>query len=280
MTAITTMAGDSVYGGVIPPLANGTTVWYYMYASDDSSTSSYDPPSAPAAAYVYTVGYTPPQLYINEILADNVMCCPDGYGDYDSWIELYNAEAEPVDLTGMYLTNDQADPTLFMISEGVIPAGGHMVFWADGEIGEGPDHTNFTLSATGGYVGLWDADTHPGPLDALSYGAQAGDVAYARIPDGTTAWFATALPTPEAPNAFCDCPDFCDVDVNGSINPVDVVLMVNYVYKQLDARHPLPDCPRENGDWDCDGQINPVDVVFFVNSVYRGWATVPCNPCE
>jgi len=272
-------ADDSEYGAVIPPVSDGTTVWYYLYASDDSSTTSFDPPSAPAAAYVYTVGYTPPQLYINEILADNTVCCPDEYSDYDGWIELYNAEAEPVDLTGMYLTNNPADPALFLIGDLTIPAGGFMVFWADGETGEGPTHTNFTLSEIGGSIGLWDADTHPGPLDTLSYGAQSGDVAYARIPDGSATWFSTAKPTPEQPNVFCDCSGFCDVDLDGTINPVDVVLMVNYVYKQLDARQPLPDCPMENGDWDCTGQVNPVDVVFYVNHVYRGWATTPCNPC-
>ena len=77
----------------------------------------------------------------------------------------------------------------------------------------------------------------------------------------------------------CDCGGFCDVDLNGQINPVDVVFMVNYVYKNQDARQQIPTCPGDNGDWDCGGTINPVDVVYYVNYVYKGQGSGPCDPC-
>jgi len=80
--------------------------------------------------------------------------------------------------------------------------------------------------------------------------------------------------------SLCDCADFCDLNQDGGINPTDVVYLVNYVYKDLDGRTPLPDCPQENGDWNCDGQINPVDVVYYANYVYRQIGDGPCDPCE
>jgi len=76
----------------------------------------------------------------------------------------------------------------------------------------------------------------------------------------------------------CDCRAFGDVNLDGTINPLDVIFMVNYVYKQQDQRQQLPRCPGENGDWDCTDTVNPVDIVFFVNYVYKLLGQ-PCNPC-
>ncbi len=77
-----------------------------------------------------------------------------------------------------------------------------------------------------------------------------------------------------------DCTGFCDLDANGELNPLDVSYLVNYVYKDLDARAVMDRCPRENGDWDCDGQVNPVDVSFYVNFVFKSLGDGPCDPCS
>ncbi len=76
----------------------------------------------------------------------------------------------------------------------------------------------------------------------------------------------------------CDCAGFGDVNLDDSITPLDVAIMVSYVYKSLDARQQLPSCPGDNGDWNCDGQITPLDVTFVVNYVYKSRGG-PCNPC-
>jgi hypothetical protein len=81
------------------------------------------------------------------------------------------------------------------------------------------------------------------------------------------------------PDFPCLCVDFCDCDGDHNINPVDVVYVVNFVYRNLDARRVLPYCPVQNGDWNCDGQVNPVDVVYYVNYVYKLWGPGPCSPC-
>ena len=79
----------------------------------------------------------------------------------------------------------------------------------------------------------------------------------------------------------CACPGLSDWNVDGMINPVDVVLIVNYVYKVWGAPPaPISGCPALNGDWSCDGIINPIDVVLSVNRVYKGWGGPPCDPCE
>ncbi len=76
----------------------------------------------------------------------------------------------------------------------------------------------------------------------------------------------------------CDCALFADLNLDGNIDPLDVALIVNFVYKDLDAIQEIDTCPASNGDWDCDGQINPLDVTFFVNYVYKELGA-PCDPC-
>ncbi len=78
---------------------------------------------------------------------------------------------------------------------------------------------------------------------------------------------------------ICDCLGFCEFDLDGTIDPLDVAYIVNYVYRQLDARPVLPYCPRDNGDWNCDGGVDPLDVAFYVQFVYKSIGDGPCDPC-
>ena len=74
-----------------------------------------------------------------------------------------------------------------------------------------------------------------------------------------------------------DCGVWGDVNGDDLVNPVDVVYMVNHVYKNQDARTQPPNCPYEAGDVNCDAQVNPVDVVYFVNYVYKNQDAF-CDP--
>ncbi len=57
-------------------------------------------------------------LYVNEFLASNDSCYADEHGDYDDWIEIYNAGSAAVDIGGMFITDDLTDPTR---SKSVVP---------------------------------------------------------------------------------------------------------------------------------------------------------------
>ena len=46
------------------------------------------------------------QIYINEISPTNLNANPDQDGDYPDWIELYNAGASAVTLSGYKLSDD------------------------------------------------------------------------------------------------------------------------------------------------------------------------------
>ncbi|MFC1475385.1 C25 family cysteine peptidase [Candidatus Zixiibacteriota bacterium] len=77
----------------------------------------------------------------------------------------------------------------------------------------------------------------------------------------------------------CDCPNFGDLNLDGELDPLDATYIVNWVYRGLDARIPIPTCPAENGDWDCNWSVDPVDVAFYVNYIYKAVGDGPCNRC-
>ena len=200
--------GDDMYGGQIPAFPQDTVVDYYVTATDDVGAEITDPADAPTATYSYLVGYVPPALYINEFMADNdtVYEDPENPGDFDDWIEIYNAGVTTVDLSGMYLTDDLADPVQWQVPPGVtIPAGGYLLFWADDEEVQGDTHTNFKLGASGEEIGLYDTDANGNvAVDALSFGEQSTDVSYGRCPDGAGVWALFSQPTPGLANSACD----------------------------------------------------------------------------
>jgi len=82
-------------------------------------------------------------VLINEVLASNSTVVPDPQGEYDDWLELYNAGAEAVDVGGMYLTDDPELPTKWQIPTDrpvltTIPPDGYLLIWADGDTRDEP----------------------------------------------------------------------------------------------------------------------------------------------
>jgi hypothetical protein len=147
-------------------------------------------------------------LRINELMADNdsTMVDPDETGAYEDWIEIYNSGTSTVDIGGMYLTDDLADPTKWQIPQGVtVPAGGFVVFWADDDEDQGLAHAGFKLSADGEAVGLYQSDGST-LIDSITFGAQNTDVSFGRYPDGGDTWSILGPPTPGAANRVSSTP--------------------------------------------------------------------------
>jgi len=77
----------------------------------------------------------------------------------------------------------------------------------------------------------------------------------------------------------CNCGVKGDMDGNGLAAPLDVAYLVDYVYKQLDARVPPPNCPYEVGDTDCSDLVDPIDVAYLVTYIYKSQDAL-CNGCN
>jgi hypothetical protein len=144
-------------------------------------------------------------LVINEVMASNTVTVRDPQGEYEDWIELHNMGDTPVDLGGMYLTDDPNEPTKWQFPTGqagltTIAPGGYLLVWADGEPAEAGLHTGFKLDAAGEAVALFDIDGTT-LIDSMTFPALTHDLSYGRYPDATGEWGYCGTPTPGATNA-------------------------------------------------------------------------------
>jgi hypothetical protein len=139
-------------------------------------------------------------LVLNEFLAQNDTTAADEFGEFDDWIELLNAGPDAASTAGLYVTDDFTEPLRFALPDTTLPAGGHLLVWADGQPPQGRWHAPFGLAVAGEQVGLFQvAGGSPAAVDTLSFGPQATDVSMARQPDGG-AWSPDPTPTPGAGN--------------------------------------------------------------------------------
>ncbi|MBI9019229.1 MAG: lamin tail domain-containing protein [Phycisphaerae bacterium] len=148
-------------------------------------------------------------LAINEFMAANSSFIKDPQGQYEDWIEIHNFSDQPIDLAGMYLTDDLTTPSKSMIPVGfgdatIVPAGGFLILWADNDPTDGPTHLAFKLSASGESIALFDTGLNL--IDAIeNYPLQNPDDSFGRLPDGLGDWQTFPAnsekgPTPAAPN--------------------------------------------------------------------------------
>jgi len=140
-----------------------------------------------------------PSVYINEIMAQNGGSVFDPELNYErDWFELFSAETTNIDLSGYYLTDDPASQRKWSIPDGtIIPAGGFLLFWADGE-DIAPDHCNFSLSVSGETLVLSTPATQV--VDMVAYGAIPRDISKGRYPDGSANWYYYDISTPRQSN--------------------------------------------------------------------------------
>lgn len=190
-------------------------------------------------------------LFINEVMAANSSVMSDPQGQYDDWIEIYNAGGQPIDIGGMYLTDDLSDPTRWRIPTGkpaatTIAAGGFLVIWADGDTADAVLHASFKLGVEGEEIALCDKDGAT-VIDYMAFADLASDTSYGRLPDGGP-WQFMVLPTPGSSNFLAYIGAVADVEFSHDRGfydaPFDVALACETpgatIYYTVDGSEPAP----------------------------------------
>ena len=149
-------------------------------------------------------GSTP--VVINEVSASNTVASNE-YGKRNDWIELYNTTDHDIDLEGMFLTDDPANPEKYQITptlmgtSTVIPAHGYYIVWADQVDPLRQLHTGFKLAnEENQIVTLTSADLTWS--DCLTYSPMNGDESVGRYPDGGKRTYRMTRPTIHATNTL------------------------------------------------------------------------------
>ena len=140
------------------------------------------------------------ELKINELLAKNDSINVDEVGEFDDWVEFFNPTDQPLNMSGLYLTDDLTNLTKwkFPDSMDVIMPEGYLLIWCDEDETQGIKHTNFKLNTDGEMLVLTRANGIT-IIDSISFGAQSSNQSYGRILDGDDVW-SIMTPTPEYSN--------------------------------------------------------------------------------
>lgn len=198
-----TKSGEHLRSWYIPlDQAEGVTFGadeHTLYMAADRGNKLYE------FAFNFDLYTPPPELYINEFIASNSATIADEFGEYNDWIEIYNATTEAVDISGYYITDDLSNPSQWKIptttsDSTIIQPGGFLLLWADKQPEQGVLHVNIKLGASGEAIGLYLPDGI-GVVDTLTYGVQTTDISYGRLEDGGDLWEFFTGTTPGASNS-------------------------------------------------------------------------------
>ncbi|MBL7765507.1 MAG: CotH kinase family protein [Chitinophagaceae bacterium] len=177
-------SGDGVYGASLN-MSYGQ-LQYYFYA-ENADAVMLSPQQAEHVFYtLYATTQEPSagQIVINELLADNANNAKDEYNDEEDWIELYNNSNQLLNLSNLYLSDDQNNLQKWIFPSGsTINPNAYTTIWADDDSLQQILHTNFSLSKDTGHLYLSNASGTI--LDSISFTAQIADVSYGRYPNGT-----------------------------------------------------------------------------------------------
>ena len=85
--------------------------------------------------FLFLSGIANSQVVINEYSCSNMNGPLDAFGEREDWVELFNAGAAAVDLSGYYLSDNDNNPQKWQIPAGsgsIAPGGYKMAGWLNG----------------------------------------------------------------------------------------------------------------------------------------------------
>ena len=166
------------------------TSFNYYFINENS-------PKELIAKYIPIAGNQLP-VRINEVSAANDIFT-DEFFKHSDCIELYNPTDHAVSVSGMYLSNDPDNPTLFRIPEtDSLPAYGFKVIWCDGKEGTTGIHAPFKLKNAESTLVLSAPDRSW--ADTLRYSMHEGIQSIGLYPDGGKKLYVMNRPTIGAAN--------------------------------------------------------------------------------
>ena len=146
-----------------------------------------------------------PLVRINEVSPDNDIYVNE-YFKRDDWVELYNTTDKPIDVEGMYLTDNPEKPQKYQITKSdtqastIIPAHGYLIIWCDKRNTKTQLFSQFKLEKEGDELLLTAADGSW--TDRFVYPEVKSDETVGRYPDGADDVYTMNVPTIAKANLY------------------------------------------------------------------------------
>lgn len=150
-------------------------------------------------------GFSFSQILINEFSASNLNQFPDNFGEFEDWVELYNAGGNTVNLSGFYLSDRVNNVKKWEIPPGTtIPPNGFLIIWLSKRNGvfNGNLHANFKVNQTNPNEYIIFADPNGNIIDSVRLITRITQIGHSwgRLPNGSNTWRVFTQPTPGASN--------------------------------------------------------------------------------
>ncbi len=258
---------DGVFSGLLEPgLPAGASIRFLLEAVDlsDNVETLPDEDSGLVATedtgdlFSMAVGDGLP-LEISEMVASNTDGLVDEAGGTPDWVEVRNCGDQVLKLDGVFLGERfPVSDDWFWFPAGIeLSPGEATVVFCDNNPDQGPLHAPFRLDKDRGQLMLGVTTNEGSPLvvDAVNYGPQTDDVAWAR--SGCGGSFSFRPPTPFAANV----PQTVargDADASGKLDLADAIASLNYLFRSGTIA-----C-AEAVDVNADGRTNVTDPIFLL----------------
>jgi len=196
-TEIDPVSGVFSYRDTIRSFSDTSEVELYFTVVDQGGQENRYPDTTLLFSYPLVSG----PLYINEFSASNSSIKMDEFGEYDDWVEIYNASDEQVWLADYFLSDNMGSPGKYRFPEQYIQSGAFYLVWLDGQKEQGVNHANFKISKEGEELRLSERPSTGFQLvDSIVFGLQETDISLGRQVDGGSAWIFFPSPTPNYSN--------------------------------------------------------------------------------
>jgi hypothetical protein len=158
-------------------------------------------PELPCITRFFHTGQSILPLMINEVMPANATTIADNAGQFDDWLELYNAGTTPIFLGNKFITDNPQDWNKWKLPNLTLNPNDFLLLWADGDPEQGFNHLDFRLDANGEFLGLSEVISGaPMWMDTLTFPAVPTGFSYGRNGDGQDQWIFFSTPTPDASN--------------------------------------------------------------------------------
>lgn len=185
-------------------VTNGDTVQldFFGYGDQMSSFSSARIPNG-TGPFVFTSKLTPGAA--NQEPAPIVDLVLNEFSASDDWIELFNKGAAPIELSGLFITDDPTNKQKHLLTKvgtsWVLAPGGYELLFSDNLPAQGSEHLSFGLSSSGDEIAMYQLiGGNLVELFMKSYTAQTPLYSMARMPNGTGPFVLNSNKTPKAEN--------------------------------------------------------------------------------
>ncbi len=217
-------------------------------------------------------------LFINEVMANGLALHLDANGRASDWLEIYNSSVNPLDLTGMFLSDDWTNYTKWTFPQLEILPGEVALVWCSGDDTIYPNneiHTNFSISSNGEEVFLVDSDGN-NIIDTFYAYPTSEDISLGRYPNGYELVYEYLTPSPNLLNPIYELPEIPIYinevmasnsgyyhDINGDDG--DWFELINYGTQDVDlAGLYLSDDPNNLGKWEIPARtLTPNEIIIF-----------------